>query len=166
MTSLHTDQRIAEAVAMRETGRLQEARRLLVMLHDEFPDDPVVNLQCAWAHDKLGLEKEAVPYYETAIRIGLETEDLRDAFLGLGSTYRTLGRYEEALATLTRGVEKFPDDRGMEVFQAMALYNTGRGKQACELLLRIILETSADEDIEAYAPAIDIYSADLDRTWP
>jgi hypothetical protein len=53
----------------------------------------------------------------------------------------------------------------MQVFRAMALYNMGRPKEACELLLRIISDTTADDRIRAYQSAIDIYAADLDRTW-
>jgi tetratricopeptide (TPR) repeat protein len=166
MSTLQHHDRLAEAVALRETGHAEEARRLLMALHEETPDDPVVNLQCAWAHDSLGLEAEAVPFYERAIQLGLEGDDSRHALLGLGSTYRTLGRYEEALATLTQGVEEFPDDHSMQVFQAMALYNNMRAKEACELLLRIVSETTGDDEIASYRRAIDIYSADLDRTWP
>jgi len=156
---------LATAVALREAGEVSEAKDLLVQLQHERPDDAQVNLQCAWAHDRLGLESEAIPYYETAIRLGLDDSDRKDALLGLGSTYRTLGRYQEALATLDRGVEEFPDDGGMKVFRAMALYNNGRGKEACEQVLALLSKTTADETISAYRRAIDIYAADLDRTW-
>jgi tetratricopeptide (TPR) repeat protein len=165
MSTAQREDRLTEAIALREAGQVEKAKRLLLALHSESPHDPVVALHCAWAHDKLGLETEAVPYYEAAIRHGLEGEDLRHALLGLGSTYRALGRYDEALTTLTKGVEKFPQDRGMQVFQAMALYNTGRPKDACELLLEIISDTTADDRIRAYKSAIDTYAADLDRTW-
>lgn len=165
MSTAQREDRLSEAIALREAGQAEEAKRLLLALQADSPDDPVINLQCAWAHDKLGLEAEAVHYYEAAIRHGLEGEDLRHALLGLGSTYRTLGRYGEALVTLTKGVGAFPRDRSMQVFRAMALYNTGRPKEACELLLRIITDTTADHRIRAYKSAIDTYAADLDRTW-
>lgn len=165
MTGLEHRDRMATAVTMREAGQLEDARVLLLQLHEESPDDAEVSLQCAWVHDRLGYEREAVPFYESALRLGLDGEDLRHALLGLGSTYRTLGRYEEALTTLTRGVESFPEDQSMQVFHAMALYNTGRGKEACELLLRVIATTTADEEVRSYRHAIDTYAADLDRTW-
>ena len=165
MSTLHDRDLLAEAVAMREAGQVEEAKRLLLDLHTQSPDDPIINLQCAWAHDKLGLEAEAVPFYEAAVRLGLDGEDLRSALLGLGSTYRTLGRYDDALATLTRGIETFPDDRSMQVFRAMALYNNGKPKEACQVLLQIVSDTTSDEGIRSYRAAIDIYAADLDRTW-
>lgn len=138
---------------------------MLLALHGEDPTNAAVNLQCAWVHDKLGLEAEAVPFYEKALEIGLEGEDLHDALLGLGSTYRTLGRYGESLRTLDRGVTEFPEDPAMKVFRAMALYNEGRSKEACQLLLTIMATTDQPEPIARYRNAIAEYASDLDRTW-
>lgn len=163
--SRSTDSRLADAASLRQAGRDEEARLLLLELHEERPDDPLVSLQCARVHDKLGLESEAVPFYEQGLRLGLEAGDLRDALLGLGSTYRALGDYENAHSTLRRAVAEFPSDRALQTFLAMALYNTGEAKEACEILLRIILETSADPELAAYREALSLYSEDLDRTW-
>ena len=160
------EQRLTEAVALREAGDYDEAREMLLDLHAEQPDHAEVNLQCAWVHDKLGLETLALPFYERAIARGLSDEDLRDALLGLGSTYRALGHYEQALATLTRGVEEYPGDNPMAVFRALALHNSGRGKEACEILLRLLIATTADESIIGYRNALEEYAADLDRIWP
>lgn len=106
-----------------------------------------------------------MPFYETAIDLGLDAADLEDALLGLGSTYRALGRYPEALATLDRAVTEFPNNRGIQAFRAMALHNNGRGKEACELLLSLLSATTSDDDIAGYRQAIDIYAEDLDRVW-
>lgn len=152
---------LAEAVALRQNGQVDE----LVGLCRRYPDDARLHLQCAWAHDKLGLEREAVPFYKRALSLGLEDDDLRNALLGLGSTYRTLGEYDQAAETLARGVETFPDDRGMAVFHAMALYNHGEAKKACETLLTLLLETTADPAVLGYREAIETYAADLDRVW-
>lgn len=159
------DPRLAAATSMREAGKDEEARHLLLDLHADQPDDALVNLQCAWVHDKLGLESEAVSFYETALDLGLEGGDLRDSLLGLGSTYRALGQYERALATLRRGVDLFPDHRGLQVFLALALYNTGDATRACQMLLQVLAETSADPTVMAYRRALGLYAEDLDRTW-
>ena len=44
----------------------------------------------------------------------ISAEGTRDALLGLGSTYRTLGRSTEAESTLRRATEEFPDDVDMD----------------------------------------------------
>jgi tetratricopeptide (TPR) repeat protein len=158
--------RLAGAVSLRAGGRDEEARELLLELQRESPGDASINLQCAWVHDKLGLEQEAVPFYEAALAAGLSGEELSDALLGLGSTYRTVGDYQKSLDTLTRGAAEFPEERGFQVFRAMALYNTGRAKEACELLLSVIATTLQEDSIGRYRSAIGIYAEDLDRTWP
>lgn len=156
---------IAQAVDLRDQDRGEEARRMLIELQRENPLDPSVNLQCAWTHDKLGLEHEAVPFYEKAIELGLEADDLKNAMLGLGSTYRTIGRYEEARSTLARAVERFPEDRGLQVFLAMTSYNTGNKKEACRRILEMLVDTTNDYSISHYEQAIRTYARDLDRIW-
>ena len=156
---------LGRAVYLRENGRAEEARELLLKLVAEKPDDPQINYQCAWVHDLLGRELEAVPFYERAIEVGLTGEDLEGAMLGLGSTYRALGEYERAVETLRGGTTRFPNSRAMQVFLAMALYNTGECREAVELLLRNLAETTGDEGISAYNRAILFYAGRLDETW-
>lgn len=164
-TRIPVHDRLEQAVALREQNRDGEARTLLLELHDEAPDDAHVNLQCAWIHDKLGLESEAVPFYERAIEAGLDADDLNHALLGLGSTYRALGRYEEAMRTLSSASREFPEDRGIQVFEAMALYNAGEAKQAVEKLLSLLIATTSDPSITRYRAALAEYAEDVDRTW-
>lgn len=57
MSSQDIADQVARAIEMRERGRDEEAREILLRLHQEHPRDPVVNLQCASIHDKLGLER-------------------------------------------------------------------------------------------------------------
>jgi tetratricopeptide (TPR) repeat protein len=134
--------RLAEAIQLREEGRakqdraiLEEARTLLLDLVSAYPDDAEINFQTAVAHDNSGLGREAIPFYVRALEQGLSGPDLERALLGLGSTYRALGYYQQAVETLRRGVREFPHNRALQVFLAMALYNTQGYKEAIELLL-------------------------------
>ncbi|SEK63676.1 tetratricopeptide repeat protein [Nonomuraea pusilla] len=159
------DERLAEAVGLRERGEHERARSLLVRLAGEHPGDAEVAYQTAWAHDVLGLEAEAVPFYERSLAgPGLSPEDRRGALLGLGSTYRVLGRYAEAVETLRRGVEEFPQDGALRAFLAMALHNAGGHGEAMRLLLGLLAATSDDEGVRRYRRAIEFYAADLDAT--
>jgi tetratricopeptide (TPR) repeat protein len=156
--------RLAEAIRLREIGEVEQAQIILLELHHESPDDPAINYQCAWVHDKLGLESEAVPFYVSAIAGGLEPDDLRGALLGLGSTYRAIGQYERAVETLRRGTNEFPDAAEFPVFLAMALYNVDRHNEAMQLLLRG-LAASADGGIQRLREAILFYADHLDDVW-
>jgi predicted Zn-dependent protease len=159
------EKRLNEAVRMRLDGKLPQACALLLGLVAEFPDDAVVNYQTAWIHDRLGLEKDAVKYYERALERGLKGDDRAGAFLGLGSTLRGLGQYPKALAVLDTGAKEFPEHRPLRVFRAMALYNGKRAKESVGELLKLLAETSADPEILAFKRAILFYAEDLDRVW-
>ena len=85
-----------KAIRLRAEGKLEESNAILCRLAQENPDDPIAQYQCAWSFDVLGLERDAIPHYTNAIRLGLQGDDLRGAYLGLGSTYRTIGAYRES----------------------------------------------------------------------
>ena len=156
---------LEKAIELRKEGKLKESNQLLVHLVNKYPNDPIINFQCAWSFDALGLERNAVQYYKKAISIGLPDEELRNAYLGLGSTYRTLGQYKESKEVLEEGLSKFLQDKAMEVFYAMTLYNLKEHSKAMEILLNIIVETSLDQGIKKYKRAIEFYSDKLDETW-
>jgi tetratricopeptide (TPR) repeat protein len=147
-------------------GKHEEARALAVELVANTPGDAELQYEAACVHDYLGREAEAIPFYTSALAGSLEQESLRGAFLGLGSTYRTLGRYGEAKATLLEGLARFPEAGEIKVFLAMALHNLGESKRAIESLLLLLAETSNHEAIQAYREAIRLYAKDIDKTWP
>ncbi|MGK5642777.1 tetratricopeptide repeat protein [Streptomyces sp. URMC 126] len=154
---------LARAVRLREQGRAGQAREALLELASRHPEDAEIAYQTAWAHDVLGLEREAVPFYERALGgPGLSRDSRHGAFLGLGSTHRVLGAYGEAVRTLRRGLEEFPDDPALRAFLAMALYNEGEGREAVRLLLKALAGTSEDPRVRRYRRAIEYYADDLD----
>jgi tetratricopeptide (TPR) repeat protein len=160
------DAQLARVIDTRRAGELDESLRLALELSAQRPEDARVAYQTAWAHDRLGREAGAVAYYEKALeRPGLSPDERRGALLGLGSTYRTLGRYVDARATLRRGVDEFPDYAPLKVFLAMSLYNCGDGKLAVETLLQVLVRHGADKEVAGFSEAIALYAEDLDRVW-
>ncbi|GAA2423854.1 tetratricopeptide repeat protein [Streptomyces pulveraceus] len=156
---------LTAAVLLRTEGHREEARQRLLSLAAALPEDAEVAYQTAWAHDVLGLEAEAVPFYERSLAgTGLSEEDRRGALLGLGSTYRVLGRYEEAVEVLRGGAEQFPDDGALRTFLAMALFNTGEHHEAMRLLLELLAAGSTDPSVRQYRAAIEHYARDLHET--
>lgn len=159
------DDRLARAVELRAAGELEAARRLLLELRAERPDDPQIAVQTAWVHDSLGLEEEAVEHYEAALAGELTEQEARGAYLGLGSTLRTLGRDEDSDRILRQGIERFPDFPALRAFHAMTLYNLARPREAVQQLLQVLLETASDPGIDRYRRALTAYAEDLDRSW-
>ena len=156
---------IAKAIEMRKTGKQKESNELFIKLVDEYPEDAFINYQCAWSFDVLGLESKAVPYYETAIKLGLSGKDLEGAIIGLGSTYRTLGEYEKSREVFQKGINLYPNNEAIKVFYAMTLYNLQEHGRAMELLLNSLISTTKNVEILDYQKAIGFYSDILDQTW-
>lgn len=150
---------------MRKNGHHLEAKRLLVKLATEYPNDSAVQYATACVHDFLELEREAIPFYVAAIQNGLSGDDLRGAYLGLGSTYRTLGMYKESKHLFLEGLHHFPEATEIKVFLAMTQYNLGEHHEAMTSLLNIIADTTTDLETKKYARAIYQYAEDLDRLW-
>lgn len=156
---------LQHALELRASGNLQESSRLLVNLAASVPDDAFIQYQCAASFDMLGEESSAVPFYQKAIELGLEDEHLEGAYLGLGSTFRTLGEYEQSKEVFEKGLERFPNHHGLRVFYAMTCYNLHEHAFAMELLLNSLIETTDNSDILKYKRAIAFYSDKLDRVW-
>lgn len=156
---------LQQAIHLRSDGKLNESNELLKRLAEHHPNDAYINYQCAWSFDVLGQEFQAVPYYEKAIQGNLNDEDLANAYLGLGSTYRALGEYENSRITLEQGLKQFPYNLAIQVFYAMTLFNLNEHERAMELLLKNIATTSSDPDVQKYKNAIEFYSDKLREVW-
>lgn len=159
------NKQLQQAIELREQGDADQSRNIILKLLEQNPDNAFLNYQCAWSHDVLGEERNAVPYYEKAIQLGLEEKNLEDALLGLGSTYRTLGEYEKSKSTFLKGKKLFPDNRAIQIFYAMTLYNLKEHDQAMEILLKNLAETTNDEDIQKFGRAIRFYADKLNKIW-
>jgi tetratricopeptide (TPR) repeat protein len=160
---LETD--LEKALEFRKAGNYKESNELFMKLIVEDPNNAFMNYQCAWSFDLLGEESKAVPLYEKAIKLGLPPNELEGALLGLGSTYRTLGEYEKSKSTFLKGMETFPNNKAMQIFYSMTLYNLNEHSKAMELLLRCLIDTTNDNEILSYKRAIEFYSDKLDEIW-
>lgn len=153
------------AVSLRVEKRIPEAIEVLTNLLAVCPDNAEYNYQMAWCHDLLGKEVEAVPYYVKAIKEGLSSTELQGAYLGLGSTYRTIGEYQKSKDTLLEGIAHFPERKEFRVFLAMTLYNLKSHQEAMEILLNLLCDTTGDKSILSYERAIRFYADKLDEKW-
>ncbi|WP_341347265.1 hypothetical protein [Paenibacillus sp. FSL H3-0469] len=58
---------IEAAVQLRSSGRAEQARTMLLELLSADDSNAGLLYQLAWTHDVLGLEREAVSYYEQSL---------------------------------------------------------------------------------------------------
>jgi tetratricopeptide (TPR) repeat protein len=158
-------ERLEKALKLRADNLLKESNQLMMNIQSDYVEDAYVNYQTAWSFDVLGLEKEAVPYYEKAISLGLDDYDERAAYLGLGSTYRTIGEYSKSEEVFQTGISKYPDYKVLQVFYAMTLFNLKKQDESIEQLLDVVISSSADESILEYQSAIEFYKDKLHQVW-
>jgi tetratricopeptide (TPR) repeat protein len=159
------DQQLTRLRQLSNEGKYEEALSLAKTLLTESPDNPDIHFEYACLLDGQGYEREAVSHYEQAIAGGLSGEELEMATINLGSTYRALGEYEQAVRVWRDGLQHFAENRALQVFAAMGLYNLGHYQEATHLLLRTIAETSNDPWLQHYRRAILFYADKLDKMW-
>ena len=150
---------------MRRDDELETSQELLLELLAEHPNHPLVLYEVGGSYDVMGEENEAIPYYQKAVRAGLDGDDLQECLVCLGSSHRNVGNFEEAVETLEKAVAQFPDNNSGKVFLALAYYSDGREDEAVSLLLKLLLETTNDENILAFADPLDYYKDNLDEVW-
>lgn len=149
---------VSRARALREAGQHTAALAILLDLLKNTPDDAKLNYEIASTYDPQGLEADAVPFYEYALALGLEGEDRRGALLGLGSSYRCLEQFADAVRTLERGVAEFPDAPEFGIFLALALYNMGEHRRAMQLLLAHLAAHPGHDSVARYRRALHFYA--------
>ncbi|MFB5265372.1 hypothetical protein ACE41H_01025 [Paenibacillus enshidis] len=64
-------EQLEKALQLRSEGQLEVSNQILVDLVQLYPQDALMNYQCAWSFDVLGREREAIPFYEKAVSLGL-----------------------------------------------------------------------------------------------
>jgi len=154
---------IERARELRDKDELELSQELLLKLLAEHPDDPLVLFEVGGSYDVMGREDTAIPYYRQAIDEGLEGEDLQECLVCLGSCLRVVGQAAEAVEALEEAVEDFPEDNSGKAFLALAYYSNGQHRDAVQLLLELLLETTEDEDILAYEDPLSYYKDNLDE---
>jgi tetratricopeptide (TPR) repeat protein len=149
---------IDRATALRKSGQHTAALAILLDLLKVAPIDARLNYEVACTYDPQGLEADAIPFYERALELGLSGADRCGALLGLGSSYRCVEQYADAVRTLERGAVEFPDAPEFDIFLALALYNMGEHRRSTQLLLNHIAKFPGNARIAQFQRAIHYYA--------
>lgn len=127
---------------------------------ERHPDDPRAHYELACSFDREGREEDAVAPYRKALDLGLPEPHLQGLMVGLGSTLRNVGAYQESVEFLAAAVERYPDHADLRVFLAFALYSAGDHAGALVEALDVIL-TAPGVDLHGYDRAIKWYTDEL-----
>ncbi|MDT0016257.1 tetratricopeptide repeat protein [Listeria swaminathanii] len=148
-----------------QNGDYETARTTALRELKNNPESAELHYFAAWAHDALGKEDAAIPFYEKALALGLPDADRKEAYIGLGSTYRITGQPEKASLLFQKALQEFPENNALRTFSIMAKYNQGLEKEALQEALLLLTNTTNDENILSYKKAIQFYAQDLDATF-
>lgn len=151
-------EKLKKAIELRTNKQFKKAEKIFCELISEYPKNGEVFYHYAWLCDNMERELEAYPKYEKALELGLKGEDLEGCYLGLGSTYRCIGKYKKSVAILEKAISEFPQNGEFKVFKAMTLFNLKNYDEAMKILLNLIADTSNDTGIRNYKKAIKYYS--------
>jgi Flp pilus assembly protein TadD len=141
-------------VGSRHGGRIEGAVAQLESLANRFPNVAEIHAQLAWTLDVLGRPGEALPHYEKSVALGLAPNELAGALIGLGMTHRAMGEPDRAVAVLRSARAQFPDNREIDAFLALALHSAGENREAINLLVDALCDTTDDPGINAYQRAL------------
>jgi tetratricopeptide (TPR) repeat protein len=148
-------------VGARAHGQFNQLLPRLQDLDARHPNVGEIAYQIAWTCDTLGRAEQALTAYEKAIALGLPPNELSNAYVGLGSTLRTLGQFDRSAEVLRTAKLQFPDNREFDVFLALTLHAAGQHAEALQLALETLIETTEDPGLTAYGRAIRHAAAKL-----
>lgn len=154
---------IDEVIELRSKKEYKKAKEKMENILSKDPNNAYYNYQMAWCLDNLGLEHEAIHYYHKSINNNLELIYLKDAYIGLGSTYRSIGKYKEAEHILNEGLTKFDDSPVLKIFLAITQYNMNNNQKSVSLLIDTLLTNVENTEIHEYKNALKFYNENLDK---
>ncbi len=151
---------------LKSKGRFEEARDQLAIWLESDPENPRLVVEMAFTLDNLGDEAAAIPYYEKALELGLDPTQRPDAYIGLGSSLRVVGRTWAARQLLEKGLEEFAQHPAMRVFYALALFQDHNAGDAFRQLLDVTLREVSSPEFTPYRRALMYYRDHLNESWP
>lgn len=152
-------------IKLRSDQKFDAAFEKINALIQKFPTEGCLYYHAAWICDAGRTEQEAVSYYKNALELGLTDQERKGALLGLGSTFRSLGNYEESESIFLNGIKEFPDYKPFVVFNSLTAYNLKKYDKAVSSLLLTLIETTSDQEVRSYKRALSFYSDKLNEVF-
>lgn len=151
---------------LKAKGRYQEARDQLASWLEAEGDNPRLVLEMAFTLDNLGQEVEAITYYEKAFALGLDKGQRSDAYIGLGSSLKVVGRTWQSRKVLEEGLAEFPNHPSMRIFYALTLFQDGNPADALRQVLDVTIREVTHTEFTPYRKTLQYYRDHLTESWP
>jgi len=142
---------------LKAKGRLAEAERQLAVWLNQDSNNARLLFEMALVLDNQGREADAIDYYERALAGELGLGHRVDAYIGLGSSLRVVGRVFDSFTTLKNALQEYPQHIALHVVYALTLERMGNYGEAISELLQVIVESGKDDTLDLYRPALRYY---------
>ena len=156
------EQVLKAALELRRNGELLESNRVLSELVKEHPEHAMLHYECAWSYDILAKEREAVPFYERALELGLPDQEAVNAYAQLGLIYRLHGRLTDSRKVLMKGMGRFLDAGLLKAVYAFTMYELGKQGEAIRWMTKALLDSAADPEVLLNRRAIGYIGSNLE----
>lgn len=130
-------------------------------LYETYPGNARLAYEYGGVFDSLGMEKEAIPLYQEALKLGIDGPFRIKTLIQMGSTYRNLNKFEESMELLEMAVEESGGDPAAIIFLSLTLLSSGKEKDAALLALRHICEKE-NGLVKRYRNSIENYLNELE----
>lgn len=110
------EEQLLEAKRLIAEKQYTKARELLEKLKTVYTNLPLIQFYLGSVYDALGREREAISYYQGALKNKITGVHREEAFIQLGSSLRAIGEYHEAKNVLLTGLKEFPENRACNYF--------------------------------------------------
>lgn len=129
-----------KGISLARRHRYMQAQKLLVELHEEYPEDVEVALYLGICYFKTGKLEESLPLLEEALK---DRDDNRRLRAVLAKVYEGLGEQEKLLKILREDSASQAENFDAQMKLAVALDRVGEMGEAIEVLERAL---ALDED--------------------
>lgn len=127
----------------------------------KYPQYARAHFEYANALDYCGQESLAISHYQTALDQEIGQPYDFYTMIQLGSSYRNVGRCDDAVAILEQALIRKPKDASSVMFYSLALHSAGRGADALKAALTYILTNTAADGQLRYEEPLKRYIDDL-----
>lgn len=149
------EEKLKKVSELQDRKDFEGSLELMLELLNEIPMNPYLNYRIAWTYDSLAKSRLAIPFYIASLTLGLK-EERPNAIVGLGSCYRSVGEYENALKILEDGLVEFPENRSIRMFRSILLNALEKNDETVDTLIALLKYISEDGSIQKFEKALRV----------
>ena len=142
--------------ALLQLGRIGEAMPHFQRAAEINPRDPVANLNLAINQQQHGQLQEAIDLYQKVLMMTTDTTLRSDALSYLGSAYRRLGSYRDALQNYEAALRLAPENSHAWVGLGLLAQRNGDFRQAADHFSRAVAIQPTDVGYVLLARALEL----------